>query len=101
RPGQVRWGLASPEFTVDEVADPAEREAYRHRRDEEVRHLQKGAPHAPAIDGHTKDDTNGATVEAHAAVPDLDGVKRILQVVQGLVEQHVAEPSADQNASDR
>ena len=37
-------------------------------------------------------------MKAHAALPDCEGAQRVLQVLAGLVEQHVAQPSAEHDA---
>jgi hypothetical protein len=40
-------------------------------------------------------------VEGHAAVPDLKDLERVGEVVVRLVEEHVAEPSAEHDAERR
>ena len=37
-------------------------------------------------------------MERHAALPDLQDLGRIVEVVGGIVDQHVAEPAADDDA---
>ena len=47
---------------------------------------------------HRDDHAEQAAVERHAALPDREDLERMGGVEAGLVEQHVAEPAADDGA---
>jgi len=47
---------------------------------------------------HRDDDAEKAAVKTHAAFPQLEDVERVGQVFQRLVEQHVAQPPAEDDA---
>ena len=53
---------------------------------------------APREQRHRGDHAEQAAVERHAALPDREDLERIGGVVARLVEQHVAEPAADDDA---
>ncbi len=97
-PGQRRVAEPSPEFAVDEIAHAPGRKARRHAGCHEIRHLQPrpvaraGEPH------HRCDHPQQPAVEAHAALPDVEDLQRMRQVVAGLVEQAIAQAPAHHHA---
>ena len=101
RPGQRRIGGSAPQFTVEEVADPAGSQPGRHRRDEQVGDLQERSLAPPGVHRQSDDHADRAAVEGHPALPDLEDVQRIRQIVGRLVEQAVAEPAAEDHPEDR
>src|SRR5690606_3443811 len=98
-PGHV--GRLAPQLAVDEVADTPEAEPGRHERCQEIAHLEKAAPDAPAEQPDGDDDAEQAAVERHAAFPDTKHVQRIGEQPVPGVNEAVAEPAAHDHADHR
>ena len=85
-------------LAVDEIADAPRGKTERHERGDEIEHLHPFetvfAGKQPACRQHAEK----AAVERHAAVPHLDNVRRMGEVVFRLVKQHKAEPPAEYHA---
>ena len=97
-PGNV--GDASPEFTVDEVAQASRGKADRHQRRDEIHQVPPVDALAPGDEGHGREHAEKSAVERHAALPDGEDLERVIEVVTGLVEQHVAQAPAQDYAHD-
>src|SRR6185369_7958067 len=100
RPRQRRIGEAPPQLAVDEVADSPCREPGRHARRDEVGDLEELALARAREERDRDDDAEEAAVKRHPALPDHEDLERMRSVVPRLVEQHVAEPAADDGAED-
>ncbi|EFF47916.1 conserved hypothetical protein [Xanthomonas citri pv. aurantifolii str. ICPB 10535] len=91
-------GEFSPQFAADEIAEPPETKTQRHQRGDKVHHIEEVQPvlarPQPASDQHAKQ----ATVEAHAAFPDLEQDQRVGQEGLERIEQHVADAPAQHHA---
>src|SRR5262249_45067551 len=91
-------GHPTPEFTIDEVGDAAEEDpARRHRAGDAATRqprnaAQRGEHH------HRQHAAEEAAVERHAAVPELEDIERMRDVMAGVVEQNVAEPAAEDDS---
>ena len=98
RPGQI--GGPPPEFGIDEIGDPAEEKPdggdQRHR----IGKLQRRHPVASAKPQAREDHPQKTAVKRHAAFPDLENVAGMGKVMIGPVEQHEAEPAADDHPED-
>ncbi len=70
----------------------------RHARRDQVGDLAGTTAAAVANNAHRDDHAEQAAVERHAALPDREDLERMRGVVAGLVEEHVAEPAADDDA---
>src|SRR5262245_26048751 len=88
------------ELAVDEIAHAAGREAERAERRDEIREPEELHPLAPRVHRHRDDDAEEAAVERHAALPDGEGLERVRCVVARLVEEHIAQPPAEDHAED-
>ena len=98
RPEGGRIGYPSPQFAVDEIADAPRSQAERHQRRDKVEYLQPlqtvFAGEQPACRHHAEK----AAVKRHAAVPHLNNVGRVRQIIFRLVKQHETEPPAEDDA---
>src|SRR5262245_42298774 len=97
-PGDVR--RPAVQFTVYEIADPAEAESYGSSSRDEVGNFQK-LPASPAADvprrqGHSHE----PAVERHAALPDCEDGHGSAQITAEVIKQHVAEAAADHYSED-
>ncbi|MEY9629200.1 hypothetical protein ABIA27_004235 [Sinorhizobium fredii] len=99
RPGHGRE--PPPELAVDEIGNAAEEEADR----DDGRHDIEQAPDGDGVPAGKDDDrecrAQKTAMEGHAAVPDLDGADRVLQHRAEVVEEDVAEASAEHDAAGR
>src|SRR6267378_3314052 len=83
-PGQVRD--ASVELAVDEVPQPACRDAERTERRDEIHQPQESYLVAARRKRHGEDYAQQAAVEGHPALPHREDLERVRQVVARLVE---------------
>lgn len=90
-PGHI--GDPAPQLAVQEVADATHAEAKRDQRCHEVGHGEEVALGLVSEPDHGGDDPDQATVERHAAGPDLEQVEGIGQEHVEVVEQHVTDPA--------
>ena len=100
RPWQRGIGHPAPELTVDEIAHTPGRQTGRHARRDKVHHLQPGPLAAAGVPDHGYEHAEHAAVKAHATGPDIEHLQRMAEVIQRLVEQAIAQASADDNAHD-
>ena len=98
-PRQVRD--ASVELAIDEVPQPACRDAERTERRDEIHQPQETQLVAARFKRHGDDDAQQAAVEGHPALPHRDDLERVRQVVAQLVEEHVAKPPAENHPENR
>src|SRR6185436_6767033 len=96
RPGYV--ARAAPQLGVDEVAEPAGGEAEWAKRSDEVHHVEPAQPVAVRDEHHRDQHAEKAAVKRHSALPDRENLERVRQIVAGLVEQHVPETPAEDDA---
>src|SRR2546430_3011804 len=89
---------APDELAVDEVAEPSGREPERTQRRDEVGDVEPAPAALSRIEPEADQHAEKAAVEAHAALPDLEDLQRMNEVVERLVEQHVAESPAQDYA---
>src|SRR5205085_12555015 len=91
-------GLA-PQLAVDEVADATREQADARQRRGEIEYVGH-----PALAPHGKyaerqHHAEQSAVERHAAIPDLDGVPRILRGPERqAIEQHIADAATQDGA---
>ena len=96
RPGQI--GGSAPQIAVDEVAYPAQGNPRRHQGRDEIRHREKAPAAAAGKPPHGDHDAQQPAVKGHAALPDPQDQGRIIHESAEIVEQHVAEAPADDDA---
>ncbi len=96
RPGHV--GRPAPQFAVHEIGEAAEEEAEGHRRRDHVEQRQDRDASRAREQHHGEDRAEEAAVERHAAVPDRDDLDRVGEEDRQIVEQHVADAAADDDA---
>jgi hypothetical protein len=96
RPGYV--ADAAPQLAVDEVAQAPGGDARRHERRGEIHHLQVRHVVAPRREGHRRHHAEQPAVEGHPALPQGEDLERVREVVVRLVEEHVAQPPAEDHA---
>jgi hypothetical protein len=88
----------APQLAIDEVAEPAERQAERRERRDEVGHLEEAAAQLAPIQPQGGHHAEQAAVKGHAAFPDTQQHDRVAQPGIEVVEQDRAEPAADDDA---
>src|SRR5438874_1163779 len=93
RPWNV--GRSTHQLAVDEIAKPPGRKTQRAKRCDEIGHVEPALSTPRCEEPQGDQHAEKATVEAHATVPQLEDFERVSQVVERLVEQHVAEPAAE------
>ena len=97
RIGKVGGGPA-PELAVDEIGDAPEEQADRRHHRRHVEHGERVEP-APAREEHDGEHrSEEAAVKRHAAAPDREDLQRLREIGAEIVEQHVADPSAQHDA---
>ena len=78
-------GFPAVQLTVDEVGEAAEEQPDRDRLGDDV----------------GKGEDRKAAGAGHPAMPQIERLERVLEVVAGLVEQHIADPPAEHDAERR
>src|SRR5262245_65259661 len=92
-PRDIRW--PAEQFTIDEVADPAEPQSDWCCSAHQVGDFEKIPTFFASDVPRCQDHSQKTTVERHTALPNLEDGKRIPNITAQIVEQHVAEPAAD------
>ena len=94
-------GRPAVQFTVDEVAHPAEEQAHRRGHHIEVGSLPEIETGAAAVEktGHKR--SQAAAMKTHAARPGGRDLQRVGQVVCRIVEEHVPQPAAEHHSDDQ
>ena len=88
-------GYPSVELTVDEVADSAEAKSYRDRDDIEVSGLPELYLFPPAEEISGDNEGQTSPMKGHPAVPGGENFQWMAGVVTPVVQEDVAEPSAE------
>src|ERR1041384_1201602 len=88
-------GRAAPELAVDEVPQPAGREAERNERRDEVGHFEPALVPVVREQRERQHHADESTVKAHSALPQGQNLQWMDEVVRRLVEQNVAETAAE------
>src|ERR1700690_4143596 len=99
RPRDV--GLAPVELAVDEIADAAKEEADRYRLDDDVGERQDRQLASASEEHDRQGDAERTAVERHPALPQIERLDRVLDVIDQIVEQHVADAAAEHDAKRR
>src|SRR5260221_12636606 len=86
---------------MNEIADATEEEADRRGGDNDVAEGEEIDAPLPAEQRDGNDDAERAAMERHAAMPDLQRLQRIGEIVVRLVEEDVAEPPAEDDTERR
>ena len=93
RPRDVRD--SAPQFLVHEVGEAAEEQAERDAAGDIIVDPQPGELLLARQIEDAERRSDHAAVERHAAVPQLEDLDRMLEIIAGVVEQHVAQPAAE------
>jgi len=93
-----RIGRTAPKLAVDEIRDPHEGEGRRRGDGQKIGDGGGDQTVLARKQDHADDHTKKPAVKRHAALPDLEDVERVLEVVSGLVEQHEPKPSTKDDA---
>jgi hypothetical protein len=86
---------------VHEVGNPAEEEAERHTAGDIIVHSEPLQFLLVAQIEDSEHRTDHSSVEGHSAVPQLEDVDRVLEVVAEVVEQNVADAAAEDDSERR
>src|SRR4029077_21253066 len=99
RPGNL--GRPAKQLAIDEVGDPAKEQTDRDRLGNDVgeREERNLACASEQQDGDRHPER--AAMERHSAVPDVERLERMKDIIAGLVEEHVAEASAENDTQCR
>src|SRR5262249_4696124 len=95
-PRHIGW--AAPEFGANEVGDSAKEDADWGDERTEVQQGQRRRPVATAEQEDPNQRADQAAVKGHPAFPDFEYLDRMGEVILRIVEQHIAEPAADDDA---
>src|SRR3546814_4181687 len=99
RPGHGR--RPAPQLAVHEIGEAAEEEAEGHDAGDIVAEAQEIqlflARHVPDGEQHADD----SAVQRHAAVPELEDLDRMAEVIAEIVEEAIADAPADDDAEHR
>ncbi|CAI8182905.1 MAG: Uncharacterised protein [SAR116 cluster bacterium] len=85
-PGQVCY--AAVKLGIDEIRQPPKEKADRHDHGHPVADGENGNTATRRKQPHRKDHAGKTTMKGHAALPYLQNLQRVGQVITGLVEQH-------------
>src|SRR5450756_1719754 len=96
RPWQV--GRPAPQFAVDEIGDAAEEYSDRSDRAGDVAEREDRNATLAREQNHGNDAAGETAVERHAAVPQLYDFQRMRDEMLKIVEQHVADAAAEDDA---
>ena len=94
-------GFPAVQLAIDEICETAEEQPDRDRLGDDV---GKGEDRKAAGAGEPQDrdrHAERAAVERHPAMPQIERLQRVLDVVARLVEQHIADPPAEHDAERR
>ena|SRR3989338_1076963 len=97
-PGESRDG--SVELLIDEIPESPEREPERNGDDDEIAECEEWNLVLPRHVGKREERANESSVACHATMPDHENFEGIAQVLERIVEKHVAEAPADEHADD-
>jgi len=91
-------GRPAPELAVHEIGEAAEEQAGRDAAGDVIVEPEPVELAAPGEVHDAEAHPDHAAVEAHPAVPETDDLDRVLQIFERLVEDHIAEPAAEDDA---
>src|SRR5262249_25993776 len=96
--GPRNVGGPAPQFTIDEIGDAAEKQSDRRYGCSYVaeRQYRNAAMERKQHDGENA--AGYAAMERHAAIPELQNFKRIGGEMSKIVEQHITNPAAENDA---
>ncbi len=70
---------ASPQFTVDKVAQTPCSQTKRDQRSDEIRNLEERTLGAFGEDNHHQNHADKPAVEGHTAIPDAEQIQRVIE----------------------
>src|SRR5258707_13462135 len=97
-PGHAGVRRPAPQFAVDEIGQPPEKQPDRADRGGDVAQRQDRKVVLPAEQYHRRDAAQEAAMERHAALPQLENLVGMLDEERQIVEQHVAGAAAEDDA---
>ncbi len=98
-PGDV--GRPAEQFTVDEIADPAQAQTDGDRGDIDIGALPEIDPIAAAEQPAADDQQQTGAVERHPPLPGGEDLQGVAEVVARIVEQDVAQAAAEDHRQDQ
>ena len=99
RPGDV--ADAAPKLAIDEIREPPEEEADRHHRRDRVVEGEHRKPARAGEKRHREHAADQPAMEGHAAAPDGEDLRGVLEIEVEIVEQHIGDASAEHDAERR
>src|SRR5512146_3210387 len=97
-PGHAGIRGAAPQFAVDEIGEPSEKQPDRPDRGGDIAERGDRDVVLAAEQDHRGDAAEEATVERHAALPELEDLGRMRHEERQIVEQDVAGAAAEDDA---
>ena len=91
-------GRLAPEFGIDEITDAPGAQPNGDKGGNEVHQLEKFLAVAPRKDPGTQQHAQQTAMKRHATLPNLEDQRRIVDIGRQIVEQHIAQPPADDHA---
>ena len=97
-PGHIR--RFPPQFRIDKIPYASGKQAHGHRRRQEIDDFEELLADSAAVQPASDEYPDQPAVKRHAALPDLEHVQGIAEVVRQVVEQHRTQPATDDNSED-
>ena len=98
-PGDV--GFPSEQLAIDEVGDASEEQADRDRLGDNVGECEDRSPASAGEQDDRDCDAERATMKRHPAMPQVQRFDRVLQIIAGLIKQHITDAAAEHDAEGR
>src|SRR5215469_6038807 len=92
---------ATVQLTVDEIGNSAKKQPDRHRLDDDVGKGEQADSAGAREEYDGERDAERAAMKRHAAAPDIERLYRVSEVISRVVEQHVADAAAEDDAERR
>ena len=97
--GRIRH--AAIELAVDEIGAAAEEQADRRGAGDEIDQRQEGDLLGAAEEQEGEDGAEHAAMEGHAAFPQAQYMRGMLNIIVRFVEEHIADAAAEHDAEHR
>ena len=95
--GPRKIGYLAPQFPIDEIRDPAQKDARRSQGDHDVTSSKERRRRGSGGEIDADGAADEPPMTRHPALPDIKERERIASEARQVVKQHVAEPAPHEN----
>src|SRR6266853_4788529 len=88
-------GDATPELAIDEISEATRRKTQWNQGSDEIRNLKPPLVSIVGKEPECNQYAEKASMKTHSALPDREHVGGVFEIVERLVEQHIAEPATE------